>query len=327
MNFFKKQSGQFIRLAICLMLVSCNFSDEYGNASPDKKSLGLDVSANVSDFDKLMNVLFAPECSDCHNHGRSAGGVNLTTLETIVNGQSSLGPLVVAGNSNASAIYKVIETGEMPPSGDISNDVLTLLQCWIDSGAEQSSFNCQTSPAKESPSTGSNATPNINSKSSNAPCECDDKLHKHSDDDDCDENEHESGNHENENSGENENGGGSGNSGNENSGGSGNEGSSGGTGGGTPEVITFAKVTEEVFEPYGCLNCHNANRARGGIDLSQYKKIVGDEAIAGLVNLDDPESSLVYVSIFEEYMPPRGDAVSSTNQMLVLNWIRSGAPE
>ncbi len=79
-----------------------------------------------------------------------------------------------------------------------------------------------------------------------------------------------------------------------------------------------------IIQPL-CISCHQtATAANGNSSLSTYA------GVFATVNTADPPQSMIY-QLTEEGpagfgMPPSGAALTPAQELLLLNWIRAGAP-
>ncbi len=97
-----------------------------------------DASANASAFAFLSQSLFFSECAGCHNTGRAAAGINLTSYRTIMSARLPSGvPLLNPGDASASALVQILDAGRMPPRKHIDKVLITAVRCWIDAQAPQ----------------------------------------------------------------------------------------------------------------------------------------------------------------------------------------------
>ena len=146
--------------AMVLVSAGCNYHIPSDSAAQD----GMDVDgvsgtggsggsggsggggfALVPAFQYLGNNLFKQRCVACHNSGRSAAGIDLSSHRSLMAARNRSGAAaVVAGNAAGSLVVQVIESGIMPPSGaDVDPKVVAILKCWIDQGAPaDGAFNC-----------------------------------------------------------------------------------------------------------------------------------------------------------------------------------------
>jgi len=79
-----------------------------------------------------------------------------------------------------------------------------------------------------------------------------------------------------------------------------------------------------------CLSCHDADKARGGLDVSTYGKLMEGGSSGPVVKAGDAEGSRFYLLVAhkdEPKMPPKSDAIAASSQKLIKDWIDGGAPE
>jgi uncharacterized membrane protein len=81
-----------------------------------------DCSTVNATFSNDVQPLIAAKCAGCHNANNAGGGVRLDDYSKI------------SSNKNGVRKTAVVEKS-MPPSGPLSNDEMTKIQCWIDAGA------------------------------------------------------------------------------------------------------------------------------------------------------------------------------------------------
>lgn len=89
-------------------------------------------------FADHIKPIFQQRCMRCHNDDARKSGLSLSTIATVLEGGSS-GPVVQAGQPDASRLFRLIsgqEEPKMPPSGDpLSPEELELVKKWIALGA------------------------------------------------------------------------------------------------------------------------------------------------------------------------------------------------
>ena len=78
----------------------------------------------------------------------------------------------------------------------------------------------------------------------------------------------------------------------------------------TTQGISFAQIKSAVLTPYRCVNCHSLST---------------ETQLARWINKSHPEQSLLYTEIQNGSMPPSGSNVSSSNEELVLQYIKDFA--
>lgn len=325
-------SSRHRKLAVitsCLVFLgACNFNDPKAQTSPE--AVGLDAS--TSSFSRIQSELINASCASCHNPGRSAGGIDLTSYAAISKGRSATGAaLLMPGDRKQSLLFTVIEEGIMPPSRPVSPELLNLLGCWIDRGARETSPDaCQTAglstvgQAEEtetgsiSPATGSDtvATPELTPPTTtpstvpdsttppttvpspvepNAPDPADPKPETP---------KPETPTPETPTPGEN-----------------------------PPTeplpvlVSSYPQIVQKIISP-SCLRCHNDRRPSGGINLSTFAKMESGVLSDGqrLLVPGNPEQSGLFTVIEAGIMPPSGP-LSSELKDLLRCWIAAGASE
>ena len=77
-----------------------------------------------------------------------------------------------------------------------------------------------------------------------------------------------------------------------------------------------------------CLNCHNPDRKKAGLDLSSYAAAMAGSDDGKVVNSGDPEGSKLFLAVAhkeEPYMPKGGDKLSDRDVNLIRDWIAGGA--
>ncbi len=83
------------------------------------------------DYQTQIQSIFNESCTNCHGY---SGGLALGSYDQLMSGGNS-GDLVIPGDYQNSILWQRIDSGEMPPAGDISNDQLELIENWIMQGA------------------------------------------------------------------------------------------------------------------------------------------------------------------------------------------------
>lgn len=83
------------------------------------------------DYQTQIQPIFDESCTNCHGY---SGGLALGNYDQLMSGGNN-GDLVIPGDYQNSILWQRIDSGEMPPAGDISNDQLELIENWIMQGA------------------------------------------------------------------------------------------------------------------------------------------------------------------------------------------------
>ncbi|MFA6242972.1 MAG: c-type cytochrome domain-containing protein, partial [Candidatus Hydrogenedentales bacterium] len=95
------------------------------------------AAPKVNYQDHVLPILKA-RCAKCHNQDTAKSGLVVDTFAGLMEGGSS-GAVIVAGQPDASRLFKLISRAEqpyMPPSGDpLPAEELALIKEWIQSGA------------------------------------------------------------------------------------------------------------------------------------------------------------------------------------------------
>src|SRR6266550_1925271 len=79
-----------------------------------------------------------------------------------------------------------------------------------------------------------------------------------------------------------------------------------------------------------CLNCHNPDKKKGGLDLSNYAAMSAGGGSGKAVEPGDPDSSKLFKAVTwaeEPNMPPKGDKLADKDLAIIKAWIAGGAPE
>jgi len=95
------------------------------------------------------------------------------------------------------------------------------------------------------------------------------------------------------------------------------------------EKITYQDHVSPLFES-ACNSCHNADKAKGGLDLSSYPNMLKGGSSGSAVEPGNPDGSLLYklVSHQEEpFMPHKKDKLADAQVALVAKWITGGLLE
>ena len=93
------------------------------------------------DYQTQVQTIFNENCTSCHiNGGGYFGGLDLSTYENLMSGNSNNGPVVTVGDgANSYIIQKLQGTAsgaQMPDGADpLTSDQINLIAQWIDEGA------------------------------------------------------------------------------------------------------------------------------------------------------------------------------------------------
>ena len=97
---------------------------------------------------------------------------------------------------------------------------------------------------------------------------------------------------------------------------------------GAQEKITYDEHVLPVFQQ-ACLNCHNPDKTKGGLDLSSFPATMKGSSGGKIVEPGDPGSSLISVVLHtsEPKMPPEGEKLSNPQIDILKRWIEGGLLE
>jgi hypothetical protein len=79
-----------------------------------------------------------------------------------------------------------------------------------------------------------------------------------------------------------------------------------------------------------CLGCHNADKARGGLDASNFVKLMEGGSSGAVVKPGEPDDSRLYLLSAhkaEPKMPPKSDPLPAEQLAMLKRWIEQGALE
>lgn len=157
-----------MRKALCFMslvmlTLSCDYSEEKKTAPVTAQ-----LQTGPRDVDWLMQNLFQPSCSRCHNSGNRAGGFQFETANDLLNPTQA--GAILPGNAQGSLIYSVIANGTMPPRGAKPDAAaIKVLSCWIEQGASPTNASCTTTAVVPGPQPSPSPTPTPSPSPSPAP--------------------------------------------------------------------------------------------------------------------------------------------------------------
>jgi len=91
------------------------------------------------DFDKHVRPLLAEKCFSCHGSKVQQSGLRLDKRQNALRG-GDYGPVIVQGKSAASKLILRLVSGDgglqMPPTGALDPEQISMLRAWIDQGAD-----------------------------------------------------------------------------------------------------------------------------------------------------------------------------------------------
>lgn len=94
------------------------------------------------------------------------------------------------------------------------------------------------------------------------------------------------------------------------------------------DKVTFDDNILPIFQQ-ACLNCHNPDKAKGGLDLSTYGATMKGGSGGKIVEPGDAGSKIISLVLHsaEPKMPPEGDKVPSPQVEIMKQWIEGGLLE
>ncbi len=94
--------------------------------------------------------------------------------------------------------------------------------------------------------------------------------------------------------------------------------------------VTYVDNVLPIFRN-ACLNCHNPDKKKAGLDLSSYSKMMEGSEGGPVINPGNVDDSLLYRCILQKSddpkMPPKGDKLADNELTIVKNWIAGFALE
>lgn len=79
-----------------------------------------------------------------------------------------------------------------------------------------------------------------------------------------------------------------------------------------------------------CAGCHNADKKQGGLDVTNYTKLMEGGGRGKVIEPGDPEQSTLYLLVSHKEqptMPPKSDKIPDKDIALIASWIKAGALE
>jgi mono/diheme cytochrome c family protein len=314
-----------IILSSLSLITSCNYSKIKKTAAPTTDN----PSASITDSQWLTANLFQARCASCHNSGRQPGGYKFETEKDLLD--NVVKKSITAGSPSTSSLYKIIESGAMPPRGDKATATeLSVLECWITGGMTAESTACVQkfglsgtakpgeNPGPTAPTTGSGTGSGTGS---------DNRGDDNSGDDD-------SGDDDNgdDNSGDDDHGGddngidgnGNGNDDSVDAGGTGGTGGTdGGVDGGQTPGMKFSEIQAPIFTA-SCVACHGTDSPAAGVNLESMETIKNPPTGPKLVQCGNADASLLYTIVATDQMPAFSDPLSAELKQKLKSWITDG---
>lgn len=94
-------------------------------------------------------------------------------------------------------------------------------------------------------------------------------------------------------------------------------------------AISYEKDVLAIFRAE-CLACHNEDEKQGDLDLSSYEAMIAGGASGTVIEIGDPEESLLYrliAHLEQPSMPPETPMIARESIDLIKQWISEGAPK
>ena len=90
-------------------------------------------TCNIS-YSTTIQPIFTANCTPCHITS-TRNDLSLSSYSSITSGNSTNGPVIIAGEHANSLLWQKVNAGSMPPSGQLTTDQINLIATWIDEGA------------------------------------------------------------------------------------------------------------------------------------------------------------------------------------------------
>lgn len=84
----------------------------------------------VQFYEQQVKPILANNCFSCHGSGRVKGGLQLTHRSSLLRGGES-GPVINEQSPRESMLLKVVQSGSMPPRGELSRQEIQVLAQWV----------------------------------------------------------------------------------------------------------------------------------------------------------------------------------------------------
>jgi hypothetical protein len=95
------------------------------------------------------------------------------------------------------------------------------------------------------------------------------------------------------------------------------------------EKITYQDHVRPILENR-CLNCHNPDKKKGGLDLSTFPATMAGGSGGASIEPGDPQASKLFQVIVhsaEPFMPPKSDKLPQAEADVIAKWIQGGVLE
>lgn len=94
------------------------------------------------------------------------------------------------------------------------------------------------------------------------------------------------------------------------------------------DTVTYDDDVLPLFQA-ACLNCHNPDKTKGGLDLSTYAAVLRGGSGGAIIETGNPDSRLIAVvrQTIEPKMPPEGEKLDGGQIGILTRWIEGGLLE
>ena len=88
-------------------------------------------SSSCVHYSTEIQPIFDANCTPCHITS-TRNNLSLSNYTNIMSGNSTNGPVIVSGDHANSLLWQKVNSGSMPPSGQLTSDQINLIATWID---------------------------------------------------------------------------------------------------------------------------------------------------------------------------------------------------
>jgi mono/diheme cytochrome c family protein len=122
-----------VALTLVFLLAACG-GNGTGGTAPSTAQAPSAGESSLSFADDVLPI-FDSRCVQCHGAGRAESGLDLQSYSTLMTGSGN-GPVVVAGNADASKLVELVVTQRMPKAGPkLTPQQIQILTDWVNQGA------------------------------------------------------------------------------------------------------------------------------------------------------------------------------------------------
>jgi mono/diheme cytochrome c family protein len=122
--------------AIALGLLTLSWLATAESGEPEPAGPAVATAEQLKFFESKVRPLLVENCHKCHGPDKQKGSLRLDAISTILEGGDS-GPAVVPGKPDESLLIEAVryESYEMPPSGQMKDEQIAILEQWVRLGA------------------------------------------------------------------------------------------------------------------------------------------------------------------------------------------------